>query len=100
MAKAKHCNDRKYEESNAQEVGALRPCGKHSDPRNWRHDQRDAEEGDESDVEHRKWLCVTPNVGAEPTVEAGADWPRRDDDNDGPERPGGACRSGSARASC
>jgi hypothetical protein len=30
-----------------------------------------------------------------PTAEADADWPRRDDDRSGPERPGGGCRSGS-----
>lgn len=40
---------------------------------------------------------MRPNVGAEPTAEAGADRPRRDDDSDGPERPVGACWSGSAR---
>jgi hypothetical protein len=58
---------------------------------------------DNDDERCPRWLtgeCAGPNVGAEPTEEAGADWPRRDDDNDGPERPGGACRSGSARASC
>ncbi len=31
-------------------------------------------------------------------AEAGADWPRRDNHNEVRERPGCACRSGSARA--
>lgn len=44
------------------------------------------------------WLLSVAKTLAEPPAEAGADWPRRDDDHLGPERPGGACRSGSARA--
>jgi hypothetical protein len=40
---------------------------------------------------------LTLNVRAEPTVQAGAAWPWKDDDHDCPERPGEACRSGSAR---
>ena len=40
---------------------------------------------------------VRPNVRAEKTAEAGADWPREDNYSDSLERLGGACRSGSAR---
>lgn len=39
---------------------------------------------------------MTHNVRAEPRAAAGADWPRKDNDNDGLERPGGACRCASA----
>lgn len=39
-----------------------------------------------------------PPVRAEPPAEAGAGWPRKDNDHDGLERPDSACRSGSARA--
>jgi hypothetical protein len=35
------------------------------------------------------------NVGAKATVEADADWPRKDNTKQGLERPGGGCRSGS-----
>ena len=39
---------------------------------------------------------VRPNVRAKPTAEADAGWPRKDNLNDGLERPDGGCRSGSA----
>ncbi len=45
---------------------------------------------------HLVWEFVTPNVRAKPTVEADAGWPRKDDTNNGLERPDGGCRSGSA----
>jgi len=38
---------------------------------------------------------VRPNVRAKATVEADADWPRKDNLPQGLERPGGGCRSGS-----
>ena len=41
-------------------------------------------------------LPVQPNVRAELPAEAGNDWPRKDNDQDGLERPGVGCRSGSA----
>jgi len=42
------------------------------------------------------WLfLVTPNVRAKATVEADADWPRKDNLPHGLKRPGGGCRSGS-----
>ena len=40
-------------------------------------------------------MFMTPNVGGNLPVEAGADWPRKDNVHRGLERPGGACRSGS-----
>ena len=43
----------------------------------------------------RRGVCVRPNVRAKATVEADADWPRKDNLHDGLERPGGGCRSGS-----
>ena len=39
---------------------------------------------------------MAPNVRAKRTVEADADWPRKDNSKQGLERPGGGCRSGSA----
>lgn len=47
--------------------------------------------------EDAEGFWILPTVRAEPRAEAGADWPRRDDDHLGPERLGDACRSGSAR---
>ena len=41
-------------------------------------------------------VSALPNVGAKPTVEADAGWPRKDDTNNGLERPDGGRRSGSA----
>ena len=39
---------------------------------------------------------MRPNVRAKPTVEADADWPRKNNSKHGLERPDGGCRSGSA----
>lgn len=39
---------------------------------------------------------LMPNVRAKPRAEAGAAWPRKDNDHCGLERPGGGCRSASA----
>ena len=40
-------------------------------------------------------VSEAPNVRAKATVEADADWPRKDNLPQGLERPGGGCRSGS-----
>jgi hypothetical protein len=51
---------------------------------------------DRSEPTFRMEGFARPNVRAKPRAEADADWPRKDNDNDGLERPGGGCRSASA----
>jgi hypothetical protein len=48
------------------------------------------------DAEHEAEGFAAPNVRAKLRAEADDDWPRKDNDHDGLERPGVGCRSASA----